>query len=41
MTSIFLVFLFIFFLPISFINFIEDSCDEKEMEYIGISIRHN
>lgn len=36
MTSIILLSFFIIFLPIVFINFIEDSFDEKEMEYIGI-----
>ena len=41
MTSIILLSFFIFFLPIVFINFIEDSLDEKEIEYIGISIRHS
>ncbi len=41
MTSIILLSFFIFFLPIVFINIIEDFLDEKEMEYIGISIRHS
>lgn len=40
MTSIILLSFITLFFPIVFIDFIKDALDEKEMEYIGINIKH-